>query len=643
MLQFFRNFFKSKLGIPVTLVFLVVIAFAFASMDVSNTAMFGGVSGGDRVAVVGDERISTSELQTNINSALDQARQQNPTLTMQAFLAGGGMEQVLDQVMQRAAIAEFAREHGLRAGDRLVDSEILQIPAFRGADGTFDQDTFLAVLRQQGLSEQAVREDIATGLLARQLLTPASYATVLPRKMALQYAKLLRERREGAIAMLESARFAPEGDPTSEQLQTYYSTNRNDYTRPERRVVRYATFGEEALGDLPTPTDAQIAARYEQNAAQYRASESRTFTQLVAPTQAAAEAIVEEVRGGTSLATSAQAKGLATTTVGPVTQEALANQASAAVAQAAFSAGEGAVASPARGSLGWYVLRVDDVERQSARSLAQVRDEISTTLAAEQRQAAFLDLAERIEEEVDSGRSLPELADEFGLELESTRPVTADGRVYGTDETAPEVLAQALPTAFDMDEEEPQVAPVVPNERYLVFEVTDITQSAPAPLTEIREQVVADWRRTQGSEAAKAAAERIMQRLSNGQSMAEALAAEDVALPPAENVALGREELAQMPQVPPVLALFFSMAEGTVKRLEGPNSAGWFVVQLDDIETPDIEANDPLIATTMQQLGQAAGDEYTQQLVAALGDEVGMERNEAAIEALATQLVGQGQ
>ena len=38
MLQLFRNFFRSKIGIVVTLAFLGLIAFAFASMDVPTPA-----------------------------------------------------------------------------------------------------------------------------------------------------------------------------------------------------------------------------------------------------------------------------------------------------------------------------------------------------------------------------------------------------------------------------------------------------------------------------------------------------------------------------------------------------------------------------------------------------------------------------
>ncbi|MXP42346.1 peptidylprolyl isomerase [Altererythrobacter soli] len=641
MLQFFRNFFKSKLGVPVMLAFLVLIGLAFASADVANTGTFGGVSGGDRVAVVGDQRISTADLAAAMTAALDNEKQQNPTLTMQAFIAQGGMDRVLNELLQRTAISEYARKHGLRAGDRLIDSELVQIPAFRGADGKFDNEAFQAVLRQRGLSEALVRQDIAAGLFARQVLLPATFGTAVPESLAQRYARLLRERRQGSIAVLPSTAFAPEGAPTAEQLQAYYRENNSDYIRPERRVISYATFGEEVLGDTPAPTDAQIAARYEQNREQYAASESRTFTQLVVPTQAAAKAVADRVAAGTSLAAAASASGLATTTVGPVTKAAFAAQTSQAVADAAFAAGQGAVAAPARGGLGWYVLRVDQIDRKPARSLADVRGEIAESLAAELRRTAFLDIAARIEEQLEEGGSLAEVADELNLELQTTRPLTADGRVYGTDETAPPVLAPALRTAFDMEEEEPQLAEVEPGKTFLVFGVTDITPSAPAPLAQIREDVIADWRRSVGSERAKAAAQRVLQRVQKGQALAAALAAEKVQLPPIDPVNMGREELAQAQQVPPVLALLFSMAKGTVKRLEAPQDNGWFVVQLDQVTVPEMERQDPLVGATRQQLAGVFGEEYAEQLVKAAQREVGVERNQEAIDAVARQLTGQ--
>ena len=70
MLQFFRKMMNSRVGIIVALVFLALIALAFASADVSNSGSFGGVAGGDRVATVGKQRIDASALSTSALSAM---------------------------------------------------------------------------------------------------------------------------------------------------------------------------------------------------------------------------------------------------------------------------------------------------------------------------------------------------------------------------------------------------------------------------------------------------------------------------------------------------------------------------------------------------------------------------------------------
>jgi peptidyl-prolyl cis-trans isomerase D len=643
MLQFFRNFFKSKLGLGVTIAVLIVIAIAFGVGDVASNSTFGGVAGGDRVAVIGDHKISTSDLSQAMTTALDNEKQQNPTLTMEGFIAAGGLDRVLDQILQRTALSEYAQREGLRAGKRLVDSELVQISAFQGIDGKFDRNAFLAALRQRGLSEDLVRNDVAAGLYGRQMLIPANYAAAVPLSLAQQYAMLLKERRKGAIAVLPSGAYAPKADPSATQLNAYYTAHRTDYLRPERRVIRYATFGEEALGTVAPPSEAQIAARYQRDAAQYQAKQTRTFTQLVVPTEAAAKAVAAEVASGKSLAAAASTKGLATTRVGPVTKSEFAAQTSSTVANAAFAAGQGAIVPPARGGLGWYVLRVDAVENTPARSIADVRAAIAKTLAEEQRKAAFADLAARVEESLDNGQSLADVAKTLKLEIKTTEPVTADGRVYAKQETAPPILTPALKTAFEMEEGQPQLAEAEPGKTYLVFEAAKITPSAAAPLAEIKDRVVFDWRKTEGAKAAKVAAQRVIQRLAGGQDLAAALAAEKVNLPPLQAVDMGREELAAQPQVQPVMALMFSMAKGTVKRLEAPEDNGWFIVKLDDIALPPIDKNDPLIGATRQQLAGVFGDEYAQELVRAAQKVVGVEKNQAAIDAVARQLTGRSE
>ncbi len=643
MLQSFRSFFKSRIGIVLTLAFLGLIALAFASADISGSGQFGGVAGGDRAALVGDDKIGTGELSRAASETLERMRQKQPTATMAEFLAQGGLEQVLDDLIDRSAIIAFGHKGGMRAGDRLIDSEIAQIQAFKGPDGKFSADLYRQLVRQQGLTEQMVRDDIAQQLMARQVLGAVGLGSSIPRESALRYAALLRERRAGSIGFIPSAAFAPSAKPDDKKIAAYYAEHRSDYTRPERRVLRYATFGEEALGAAVGPTEQEIAARYKRDEAQYAASETRSFTQLVAASKSAAEAIQSELAKGKSLKAVASEKGLATTAIAATTRQKLAASASKAVAKAAFEATRGSVAGPVQGGLGWYLLQVDGINAKPGRSLDQVRGEIRSALATEKHRAAIANLGAEIEEQIDDGASLADIAGQLKLTLSLTGPLLADGSVYGKqNERVPAVLSRALSTAFAMEEEAPQVAEVEPGKTFLVYEVREITPSAPAPLGEIRDRVIADLTLAEGASEAKAAADRILAQSRKGTALAKAIAGEKQRLPAAQGISMSRDELAALgDKVPGPLAMFFSMSQGTTKRLEAPGNAGWYVVRLDTITPGKISDTDPIIAQATTQLGQLVGEEYTAQFRAAVRSEVGVERNPNAIASVRRRLAGE--
>ncbi|MEM6585908.1 MAG: SurA N-terminal domain-containing protein, partial [Pseudomonadota bacterium] len=138
MITSLRNFFQSKLGMAFFLGFLALVALAFAGADITGNT-FGGIAQGERVALVGDDAVTSTELAETAQAALRGVRRENPTLTMPGFIAEGGLDEVLSQLIDRYAIGAYAEKAGLRAGENLVNSEILQIGAFRGVSGEFDQ------------------------------------------------------------------------------------------------------------------------------------------------------------------------------------------------------------------------------------------------------------------------------------------------------------------------------------------------------------------------------------------------------------------------------------------------------------------------------------------------------------------------
>ena len=650
MLSLFRNLLKSKIGAGIALAVLVLITLAFVGGDLTGLGDSTGITAGKSVATVGKNEVEENELGLAAKSALSRVQAQDPTMTMKVLIAQGGLEQVIDELIDRTATAFFGKKIGVVAGDRLIDSEIARIPAFQGVDGKFDQATFRQLLGQQGLSEKSLREDIAQGLIAQQLMLPAQFGTSMSTFAAKRYAALLDENRAGSVVALPSQLFFPAKEPNDADLQAFYKSHTNAFIRPERRVIRYATFGEDAVKAIPAPTDADIAKRYQADKSIYAAQDNRKITQLIVPTEAAAKAVAAEVAGGKTLEAAAQEKGLSAAKLEFFSKDQLSSQFSPAVADAVFAAPVGKLTAPQKSALGWHLIRVEDEQKKPERPLAAVKDEIAAKLSTEKKQAAFTDLLAKIEDEFANGASLVEVAKSLGATVETTAPVTANGQIYGKPgETAPALLQPVLKTAFGMDQEKPQTAQVgkdgnqVAAERnFIVYDVTDITPSAPAPYKEIVGDVKAAWALDKGGAAAKAAALQIQTQLRQGKTVEQAVAAAGKQLP-VEQVSMSRATLTAAlrsgRQVPPPVSLMFHMAKGTVKVQSAGQDRGWFVVVLKDVVPGKVESPQ-LVEGTQRELGGQMGQAYTDALGKAIRKEVGVTKHDKAIKAVRDQLAG---
>jgi peptidyl-prolyl cis-trans isomerase D len=645
MLEFFRKIIGSRFGAIGGVLFLILIALAFAGSGVTNM-LKGGGDAGDAIAVVGDTKIEASTLRQAANAALQNVREQQPTVSMPAFVAGGQLELVLDNLIDRAAMLSWGKSHGIAVSDRLIDSEIAKLPAFQGPDGQFSQTLYRQIIQQRGISEAVIRNDMAETLAARQLLVPASFGASMPKSIALQYAQLLKETRVGTIAVIPAPLFAPAQPPSDAVLTGFYNLNRARFTRPERRAIRYAVLSADAI-KAAAPTDAEIAARYKTDAAKYAATELRTVTQLVMLSEGDAKAAAAAAATGTPLAALAQAKGLATANVGPVDKAALTTSTTPQIADAVFAAAKGATVGALRGPLGWMLFHVDVVTAKPARSLDQAKPEIAAAITAEKQHAALATSTSQIEDGFDKGTSLADAAKSLGLAVQQTPPLTADGNVYGqAGKTAPPELAKVMAAAFQMEQEhQAQLTEIDPGKTFVLYEVAQITPSAPAPFAEIKQDVLGAYALEKGSAAAADAAKKVLAEVKKTGDLGKALASLGRPLPPPQAVTMNRDQLLAMQQqskqqVPPPLALMFSMAQGTTKLLAAPGNRGWYVVSLKTITPGQIAATDPVIAQASHDLGQVLGNEYTDALRKAIRAEIGATRNEAAFGALKRELGG---
>src|SRR3546814_11657193 len=129
MITAFRRLFSSTLGKFFALAFVLLVGLAFALSDVTGSGSFGGV-GGANVASVGGSEIGLGELRDRVRLAYDQERQDQPTLTMSAFVESGGPDQVLNQLIEGEACEQFPHEPDDGVRQRLLDGPIAPPPLF---------------------------------------------------------------------------------------------------------------------------------------------------------------------------------------------------------------------------------------------------------------------------------------------------------------------------------------------------------------------------------------------------------------------------------------------------------------------------------------------------------------------------------
>lgn len=640
MISLFRKLLGSRWGAILALAFVVLIGFAFALGDVTGSGSFGGLGGG-HVAKVGSEKIGLAEFNESLDNQLRAERRDNPTIDMAKFVESGGLDQTLDRMINRYALAVFGAEHGVAVSKRLVDSEIRQLPNVNGPDGRFSQQAFEAFLRGLDLTEQVIRDDFRQNLFARQILPTAGPGAPAPQSMVLPYASLLLERRSGDVAVVPSTAFLPTVPPTDAQLTAFYRQNASRFIVPERRAINYAVFDASIIGDKATPTTDEIAAYYKANAKNYAASQTRDISQLVFPTEAAAKAAVAKINAGQSFDAVARELGLSATNTSGATREALTESASKAVADAVFAAPAGAIAPPTRGSLGWHVVKVNAVKQIAARPLAVVSGEIARTLTAEKRVEALSDLTSEIEDEFSGGATIADMAKAQGLTVQTTPPLFANGQNPAAPSYKPAAeVAQILPLAFQMETDgEAQLVELVPGEKYAMISIADFAEAAPPPLAEVRGAVVQQWALAEGSKKARTVATQVQKAVNAGKPLGEAMAAIGARLPPVESVAGTRRDLTRTDQpMPPPLAMLFAMKKGTAKTLDAGSDRGWFVVKLNDVIKGDASKERELLAARQQELTGLLQQEYAAQLINAARTEAGVSKNDDAIRDLRNRL-----
>lgn len=638
MISLFRRALSSWLALG--LLGLVLVAFVVTGIH----DPFGGSSNnaGGPVAEVAKRKISANELLDQFERLMRRMRQEQPKITNEQAVREGALDQVLDQIISGAALEEFGRDIGLHVSHRLIDKEIAAIPAFQGPSGQFDQTIYRQTLAAQRMTDRQLRDSFSGDLLRRQLLDPMLLGADTPPAMVMPFVKLLLEERRANIALVPAEAY-PAPAPNDAALASYYRANIARYTIPERRSFTYAFLDKAEIARNLKISDAEIAKYYQDNAADYAGKQKRSLSQAVLSDEKTARALVARVRSGEAFAKAANALGgfsAEDLAIGTQTREEFASATNVAVASAAFAAAQGAVTEPVKSDFGWHVVYVDAIQNLPGKSLAAVRGEIVATLTRTQAEDNYADLTSQIEDAIDAGESLSDVAKSFKLTLVTVPPITRDGQVAGNTPpfNADARLAGVLGKIFSLDASDGAVVEPLSDSLAAVIAIGDIVPPTPVALADIKARVSVDWQRNAQNLRAKQVGQSILAELKKGSSLAQALAGRN--LPPARPVAGRRIDVMRQPNVPAPVMAVFSLPRDGAQLIEVPGQGGYFVVKLENIIPAQGTPDPQLVAAVRAEMSRGATEELGAAFARAVEREMDTKRNPSALKAVKQRYIG---
>ncbi|MEO1312785.1 MAG: SurA N-terminal domain-containing protein [Pseudomonadota bacterium] len=413
MLNIFRSSGKSK-GMSI----VVWILLGLLIIGLTGFGLGGAVSGlaGASVARVGGQTVETEDFVRQLDQQRNVfAQQTRQAITMSQAQLFGLDQQVLSQMVTRAALDDQVDQLGLSAGDDIVRDQLMSTGQFQGVNGNFDQAGYEFFLRQNGLTpseyEDQLRRDAARTLLevavAGGVEMPPEFAETLLTNLA-------EERRFSVLRLTPEQLESAVPDASDADLRAYYDANPEEFTTPETRIVAYISMTPEQMADTVEITDEQVAALYDSRAEVYAQPERRIVDVLGFGSEAeAAEALAAITAGDQSFDGLVEARGLAVRdiTLGPITPDALGT----AAREVVFGASEPGVYGPVQSDLGPSLYRLNGILAANTRTLEDVADEIRAELASEAAVNEVLDLIDPVEDLLAAGATLEEVAQETGL------------------------------------------------------------------------------------------------------------------------------------------------------------------------------------------------------------------------------------
>lgn len=430
MLETIRNHAKGWIA----KVILGLIAITFALFGVDSYMQGGG--GEEIIASVGDTQISRQEFTRELQNQTDQVREaMGEKYDRAATETDEFRKRVLGNLLDRKALLLTAQQQGFQLNDQYFKNALLRISAFE-ENGAFSQQRFEAILKQRDMTPASFENEVRNSYMLETQTSPVLFGTFTSSTSLSQLARMLTQQREVSIVVLTPGEVIPQVKVTEDDIKNYYTSNRIEFTEPEKIRAEYLTLSIEAvMADIPI-SEKEITDYYQANAAR-----------LAQPEQRGASHVLLAVPKGANAATKAQLRAKAAQLTAElqktparfaeVARKESQDPGSAALGgslgsfgrgamvktfeEAVFNMKKGEIRGPVESEFGFHIIRLDDIQPATVVPLEDVRAEITADLRKQKTQIKFSELAEDFSNLVyEKADSLKPAAEAMKLTIQTT-------------------------------------------------------------------------------------------------------------------------------------------------------------------------------------------------------------------------------
>lgn len=605
---------------------LLVLSFAVWGIE----DVFRGGSTSDIVIKVEDIEIPARQVNERLQSEISTLRQRfGQSLTTEQARQLGLLNTVIDSMATDAVFLAFARDRGIVVTDAMVRAAIAEEPAFRGPDGAFSRDQFVAALRSVGMTEEGYVQTMRRELMRQNVINATLASASAPDILVDRLYRHRAERRVADLLFVANSAMQDVAQPTEVELVEYHKANERRYLAPEYRSVSFVTLKAEALAAEILIPDEELRREYESRAASYTTPETRDLSQMLFADEDKARQAATALAAGQDFAAVAQelaGMGPGDLTLSGVSSGDLVGSLDAAV----FALPEGGVTEPLNSPFGWHIFRVDAIRPATTRGFDEVREDLRAEMAQESALDQLFEMANRLEDGLASGATMEETAQALNAPMRRLENITRAGKTLdGAELTDLPARERFLETAFRTAQGEQSDTIEGQDGSFTVLRVDSVTEPAVRPFESVRDQVREDMLAERRAEAAKQKADALAEQVKGGTAIAEVASAASISSATTAPFTRDGQGLENLPRS--IASAAFRLATGAVQVVGAQD--GQYVLVLKEIRPADpSQAEEGALEQLRQSLSQGMGNDFYASLTASLRQAYPVKIDQAVID-----------